>query len=150
MRVVVQRVSSASVRVDEQTIASITSGLLVLAGIEEADDQSDAGWLAKKIVALRIFGDEAGKMNRSVKETGGDILLVSQFTLHALTEKGNRPSFIKAARPEHAIPLYLYFIKALQLELGKSIPSGVFGADMKVQLVNDGPVTLLMDSKKRE
>lgn len=150
MRVVVQRVSSASVRVDEQTIASIASGLLVLAGIEEADDQRDADWLAKKIVALRIFSDEAGKMNRSVKETGGDLLIVSQFTLHALTEKGNRPSFIKAARPEQAIPLYEYFIKALQLELGKNIQSGKFGADMKVQLVNDGPVTLWMDSKKRE
>ncbi len=150
MRVVVQRVSKASVEVDGKIIASIGSGLLLLVGVEEQDERVDAEWLSKKIAQMRIFSDTDGKMNLSVKDTGGEILSVSQFTLHASTEKGNRPSFIRAARPEQAIPLYEAFNSALGSELGKPVRCGKFGADMKVELVNDGPVTIIMDSKFKE
>ncbi len=148
MRVVIQRVGEASVKVDGETIGKINSGLLVLAGFEADDNQKDLEWMSGKICKLRIFNDENGVMNISVKDAGGDILLVSQFTLHADAQKGNRPSYIKAARPEIAIPLYEQFIKQLELDLGKSIQTGKFGADMKVSLLNDGPVTILLDSKK--
>ena len=150
MRIVVQRVSRASVEVEEQVKGSIGRGLLVLVGIEEADTGEDVEWIAGKIVQLRIFPDEEGVMNKSCLETGGEILLISQFTLHALTKKGNRPSYIRAARPEIAIPLYEHLIQALTNLLGKSIATGVFGADMQVSLINDGPVTIWMDSKNKE
>lgn len=150
MRIVVQRVSRASVEVEEQVKGSIGRGLLVLVGIEEADTGEDVEWIAGKIVQLRIFPDEQGVMNKSCLETGGEILLISQFTLHALTKKGNRPSYIRAARPEIAIPLYEHLIQALTNLLGKSIATGVFGADMQVSLINDGPVTIWMDSKNKE
>ena len=146
---VIQRVSEASVVINNETRGKIGSGQLVLLGIEDEDNDEDIEWLAHKIVNLRIFNDAAGVMNVSVKENGGDILLVSQFTLHASVKKGNRPSYIKAARPEIAIPLYKKFIKTLQLALGKPIQTGEFGADMKVSLVNDGPVTILIDTKKK-
>ncbi len=148
MRVVIQRVGEAEVKVDGETIGKIGSGLLVLAGFEANDNQKDLEWMSGKICKLRIFNDENGVMNISVKDAGGDILLVSQFTLHADAQKGNRPSYIKAARPEIAIPLYEQFIKQLEFDLGKSIQTGKFGADMKVSLMNDGPVTILLDSKK--
>jgi D-tyrosyl-tRNA(Tyr) deacylase len=148
MRVVIQRVGEASVKVDGETIGKIDSGLLVLAGFEADDNQKDLEWMSSKITKLRIFNDENGVMNISVKDAGGDILLVSQFTLHADAQKGNRPSYIKAARPEIAIPLYEQFIKQFEFDLGKSIQTGKFGADMKVSLMNDGPVTILLDSKK--
>ena len=150
MRIVVQRVSRASVEVEQQVRGSIGRGLLVLVGIEEADDREDVGWIAGKIVQLRIFPDEQGVMNKSCLETGGEILLISQFTLHALTKKGNRPSYIRAARPEIAIPLYEQLIQTLTTLSGKSIATGVFGADMQVSLINDGPVTIWMDSKNKE
>ncbi len=150
MRIVVQRVSRASVEVEEQVKGSIGRGLLVLVGIEEADTGEDVEWIAGKIVQLRIFPDEQGVMNKSCLETGGEILLISQFTLHALTKKGNRPSYIRAARPEIAIPLYEQLIQALTTLLGKSVATGVFGADMQVSLINDGPVTIWMDSKNKE
>jgi len=150
MRVVIQRVSKASVSIDNSVHSSIGQGLLILLGIEEEDEENDVEWLAGKIVSQRIFGDTEGKMNLSVKEINGEILVISQFTLHASTKKGNRPSFIKAARPEKAIPLYGNFIKKLSSELGKDCKSGVFGADMKVELINDGPVTIVMDSKVKE
>jgi D-tyrosyl-tRNA(Tyr) deacylase len=150
MRIVVQRVSRASVEVEEQVKGSIGRGLLVLVGIEEADTGEDVEWIAGKIVQLRIFPDEQGVMNKSCLETGGEILLISQFTLHALTKKGNRPSYIRAARPEIAIPLYEHLIQVLTNLLGKSIATGVFGADMQVSLINDGPVTIWMDSKNKE
>lgn len=150
MRIVVQRVSRASVEVEEQVKGSIGRGLLVLVGIEEADNLEDVEWIAGKIVQLRIFPDEQGVMNKSCIETGGEILLISQFTLHALTKKGNRPSYIRAARPEIAIPLYEHLIQALTNLLGKSIATGVFGADMQVSLINDGPVTIWIDSKNKE
>jgi D-aminoacyl-tRNA deacylase len=150
MRVVIQRVSEAAVKIEGQLKASIANGLLVLVGIEEADVLEDVQWLSAKIINLRIFNDAEGVPNISVKDGGGGILLISQFTLHALTKKGNRPSYIKAARPEQAIPLYEKFIIQLQNELGKDIETGTFGADMKVSLVNDGPVTIVMDSKNRE
>lgn len=149
MIVVIQRVSSASVVISEQTTASIGKGLLVLTGIEDADGDEDIDWLSKKIVNLRIFNDAQGVMNVSVKDDGGDILVVSQFTLHASTKKGNRPSYIKAAKPEKAIPVYEKFVKALETELGKPVQTGVFGADMKVHLVNDGPVTIIIDTKNK-
>ncbi len=149
MIVVVQRVTSASVEIDSQVKALIQQGLLVLVGIEDADVQEDIDWLAAKIINLRIFNDQGGVMNVSVKDAGGEILLVSQFTLQASTKKGNRPSYIKAARPEVAIPLYEKFIQAVTIQLGKPVQTGEFGADMKVSLVNDGPVTILMDSKNR-
>jgi len=150
MRAVIQRVSLASVSIDRQIHSRISHGLLVLLGIEDADNREDIDWLSGKIVNLRIFDDEAGVMNRSVLETGGDIILVSQFTLQASTKKGNRPSYIKASKPDVAVPLYEAMIAKLEKDLGKSIGTGEFGADMKVELVNDGPVTIMIDTKKRE
>lgn len=150
MRVVIQRTSQASVTIEEQIVAKIGRGLLVLAGIEAADTGEDVDWLVGKIVQMRIFEDAEGKMNLGVKDVAGDLLVVSQFTLHAGTKKGNRPSFIRAARPETAIPLYEQFLARLETEMGKPVPRGVFGADMKVALINDGPVTILIDSKSRE
>lgn len=150
MKVVIQRVTSASVTISEKIVAQIDNGLLVLVGIEDADSQEDVHWLCQKIVNLRIFGDENEVMNCSVKDIHGDIIVVSQFTLHANTKKGNRPSYIKASKPEIAIPLYESFIQKMELELGKKIQTGQFGADMKVALINDGPVTIIIDSKNRE
>jgi D-aminoacyl-tRNA deacylase len=150
MRVFIQRVSEASVTIAGNVAGKIAHGYCILLGIEEADYHEDIAWLCSKIIGLRIFSDEEGKMNKSIAEVGGDILLISQFTLHAATKKGNRPSFIKAAKPEVAIPLYETFKQQLTLQLGKAIASGVFGADMKVALVNDGPVSIWIDSKNRE
>ena len=150
MRVVIQRVNHASVTIEEQQKAAIGKGLLVLVGIEDADVDEDIQWLSSKMVNLRIFDDEQQVPNISVKDTGGDILLVSQFTLHASTKKGNRPGYTKAARPETAIPLYEKLISQLEQDLGKPIYTGTFGADMKVALLNDGPVTILIDTKNRE
>src|SRR4051812_43893572 len=150
MRVTIQRVSEASVTIDGNIKSKIGVGLLVLAGFEDTDNTEDLEWMSGKIVNLRIFNDEGGLMNLSVKDIGGDIILVSQFTLHAMTKKGNRPSFIKAAKPEVAIPLYESFLKLLQRDLGKEIGRGKFGADMKVSLINDGPVTINIDSKHKE
>ncbi len=150
MRVVIQRVSSAGVAIDGDEKAQIGWGLLILLGIEHDDGPDDAEWLCRKIAALRIFSDEAGLMNRSVQDIGGACLVISQFTLHASTKKGNRPSFIRAARPETAIPLYEKFVELLQRESGCPVYTGTFGADMKVSLVNDGPVTIWMDSRNRE
>jgi D-aminoacyl-tRNA deacylase len=150
MRAVIQRVSKASVTIDNKIHSQINNGLLVLLGIEDADTTEDIEWLSGKIVNLRIFNDENGVMNVSVKESSGDILVVSQFTLHASTKKGNRPSYIKASKPEIAIPLYEKFIKQLNDDLGKQVYTGVFAADMKVDLSNDGPVTIVMDTKKKE
>ena len=150
MKVVIQRVSEASVTIDKVVKSAINKGYMILLGIEEADNLEDIDWLSKKIIGLRIFSDAEGKMNLDIKEVNGDILLISQFTLHAQTKKGNRPSYIKAARPEQAIPLYEQFIKQLSVELGKQIYTGEFGADMKVALVNDGPVTIIIDSKNKE
>ncbi len=150
MRLIIQRVSSASVEKNRSTVASIQHGLLILQGIEENDTLEDAQWLAQKVVAMRIFSDAEDKMNLDIKEVDGDIIVVSQFTLHASTKKGNRPSFIKAARPEKAIPLYQKFIDELSVLLGKSVQTGQFGAMMEVKLVNSGPVTIFMDSKNRE
>ncbi len=150
MRVVVQRVSKASVTINEELTSSIAKGLLVLVGIEDADTIDDVEWLSNKIINLRIFDDENKVPNLSVKEIDGDILLVSQFTLHAATKKGNRPSYIKASKPAIAIPIYKKMIEQLQHDLGKRIFTGEFGADMKVELLNDGPVTIWIDSKSRE
>jgi D-tyrosyl-tRNA(Tyr) deacylase len=150
MRVVIQRVKEASVRVNNALIGAIDSGLLVLVGIETTDSEEDILWLCNKMVGLRIFNDEEGVMNKSVQDMGGSILLISQFTLHAATKKGNRPSYIKAARPEIAIPLYERMIDVLNTLLPKPIATGSFGADMQVSLVNDGPVTIWIDSKRRE
>ena len=150
MRVVLQRVSSASVSVSEKIVGEIQKGLLVLVGIEDADTQEDIDWLVTKITQVRIFGDENEVMNLSIEEVKGDLLVVSQFTLHAATKKGNRPSYIKAARPEVAIPLYEKFVTALEHKLSKKVPTGIFGADMKVALLNNGPVTIIMDSKNKE
>ncbi|MBA4304533.1 MAG: D-tyrosyl-tRNA(Tyr) deacylase [Sphingobacteriaceae bacterium] len=150
MRAVIQRVSFAKVEVEGQIVGQIGHGLLVLLGVEQADDKADADWLTAKISQMRIFGDENGLMNRSVQDIGGEILVVSQFTLHAATQKGNRPSFIKAARPEQAVPLYEYFVQSLQEKLGKPVPTGIFGADMQVNLLNDGPVTIIIDTKNKE
>jgi D-aminoacyl-tRNA deacylase len=150
MRVVIQRVSRASVTISDRLSGSIGKGLMVLLGIEENDAISDIEWLTAKLVSMRIFSDEEGKMNKDVKESGGDILIVSQFTLHASTKKGNRPSFIRAARPDQAIPLYNDFIQSVEKALGKPIQTGEFGAMMEVELVNDGPVTIVIDSKQRE
>ncbi len=150
MRTVIQRVAHASVTIHGERKAAIGRGMLILVGIEEADGQEDIDWLAKKIVNLRIFDDEQGVMNRSLLETGGEILVVSQFTLHASVKKGNRPSYIKAARPETAIPIYEAFCQALRTASGKDIGTGTFGADMKVELLNDGPVTICIDSKLKE
>ena len=150
MRVVIQRVSTASVVINADEKSAIGIGFMILLGIEAEDTKEDAEWLCGKIALLRVFPDENGLMNRDIKEANGDILVVSQFTLHASYKKGNRPSFIKAARPEQAIPLYEYFNADLSAKLGKPVATGTFGADMKVALVNDGPVTIIMDSKNRE
>ena len=150
MRAVIQRVIKASVTIDGKTHSAINGGLLVLLGIEDADTGEDIQWLSGKIVNLRIFNDENGVMNISLKDNGGDILVVSQFTLHASTRKGNRPSYIKASKPEIAIPMYEKLLQQLNEDLGKQIHSGVFAADMKVELCNDGPVTIVIDTKNRE
>ena len=150
MRTVIQRVSKASVTIDNTVKSAINVGLLVLAGIEDSDNEEDIKWLSNKIVNLRIFNDENEVPNISVKEIDGDILLVSQFTLQASTKKGNRPSYLKASKPDIAIPLYEKFINQLETDLGKKIVTGKFGADMKVELINDGPVTIMIDSKNRE
>ncbi|HZE86024.1 MAG TPA: D-aminoacyl-tRNA deacylase [Puia sp.] len=150
MRAVIQRVSRASVTIEGSVKSSIGEGLMVLLGIEDADTPEDIGWLSGKIVQLRVFNDEQGVMNVSVKDRGGDVLLVSQFTLFASTRKGNRPSYIRASKPEIAVPLYEEMIARLGTDLGRPIHTGAFGADMKVELLNDGPVTILIDSKVRE
>ncbi len=150
MKTVIQRVQCASVTIDGRVSSCINQGLLVLVGIEDRDSQDDIEWLAKKITALRVFDDGQGVMNRSVMETGGDILIVSQFTLHASTKKGNRPSYIRASRPEIAIPMYETFCAEVGLQLGKAVFTGTFGADMKIELINDGPVTILIDSQNKE
>jgi D-aminoacyl-tRNA deacylase len=150
MRAVVQRVTEASVKINGQLKGRIGQGFLVLLGVETADTAEDVKWLASKIAQMRVFSDEDGLMNCSLQDIEGDILLISQFTLHASTRKGNRPSFIRAARPEQAIPLYHAFIRELENACGKSIQTGEFGADMKIALVNDGPVTIFIDSKNRE
>jgi D-tyrosyl-tRNA(Tyr) deacylase len=150
MRVIIQRVSSASVRIENRIVSEIGGGMLLLLGIEEDDSLEDINWLVKKITMMRIFNDQEGVMNVSVLETNGDIIVVSQFTLHASTKKGNRPSYIRAARPETAIPLYELFVKTLETAMGKKAGTGIFGAHMDVSLVNDGPVTILLDSKNRD
>ena len=150
MRAVIQRVSSSSVVIDGEQVASIGAGLLILLGIEDGDGSEDIGWLAPKIARMRIFPDEAGLMNLSLMDCGGDAIVVSQFTLHAATKKGNRPSFIRAARPEISEPLYLAFCETLGLEIGRPVGRGRFGADMKVSLVNDGPVTIVIDTKDKQ
>lgn len=150
MKAVIQRVSQSSVTINEEIVAQIQQGLLVLVGIEDADNQQDINWLTSKIANLRIFGDENEVMNLSLKDINGEIIVVSQFTLHAATKKGNRPSYIKASKPEIAIPLYESFVKQMEIELGKKVQIGQFGADMKVGLVNDGPVTIIIDTKNKE
>lgn len=150
MRVVIQRVLNASVKIADEVVGEIESGLLVLLGVEEADTEEDITWLVRKISRLRIFDDANGVMNESLVDTGKQVLVVSQFTLHASTRKGNRPSYIKAARPEVAEPMYKKFVKALEDEIGKPVPTGGFGAMMEVSLINDGPVTIIIDSKTRE
>ena len=149
MKVIIQRVTSASVTIETEIAANIQSGLLVLVGIEDDDSQEDINWLSQKIINLRIFADDNGVMNLSVKDIEGELIIVSQFTLHASTKKGNRPSYIKASKPDMAIPMYEKFVKQMELELGKKIQTGKFGADMKVALVNDGPVTIIIDSKSK-
>lgn len=150
MKIVIQRVSEASVEIEQKTHAKIGHGLLILIGIENVDDYTDADYLAGKCSSLRVFNDRVGKMNLSIQDVSGEMLVVSQFTLHAFTKKGNRPSYIKAARPEYATPLYEYFIKKMNLILQNKVKTGVFGADMKVRLLNDGPVTIIIDSKNKE
>ena len=150
MRAVIQRVSKARVTIEEKINGQIENGLLVLMGIEDADTDEDIEWLSARIVNLRIFNDEKGVMNISVKDIGGNILLISQFTLHASTKKGNRPSYIRASKPDIAIPLYKKMINQLSIDLGKEIQTGIFGADMKVELLNDGPVTIVIDTKNKE
>lgn len=150
MRVVIQRVSEASVTIEGKIKSSIKNGLLILLGIEDADTDEDIRWLCQKIVNLRVFPDEEGVMNKSILDQGGNIIVVSQFTLHASTKKGNRPSYIKAAKPDFAIPMYEKFVQQLEESLGKSVQTGEFGADMKVSLINDGPVTIMMDTKNKE
>ena len=150
MRAVIQRVEKASVVILENEVAKIEQGLLVLLGIEIEDAKEDTLWLASKIAALRIFSDRKGVMNKSITETGGEVIVVSQFTLHAKTKKGNRPSYIKAARPEQAIALYQQFKEDLTLAIGRQVQSGEFGAEMKVSLINDGPITILIDTKNKE
>lgn len=146
----IQRVSGASVKVEGEEVAGIGAGLLILLGVEACDMEEDSTWLARKIANLRIFNDEGGVMNRSLLETSGDAIVVSQFTLHASTKKGNRPSYIRAAKPDKSIPLYENFVARLELELGKKVGTGVFGADMKVSLLNDGPVTIVIDTRNKE
>jgi D-tyrosyl-tRNA(Tyr) deacylase len=150
MKIVLQRVSSASVTVENKIVADIQKGLLILVGIEDADTKEDIDWLVGKITKIRIFDDENRVMNLSIQDIDGDVIVVSQFTLHASTKKGNRPSYIKAAKPDIAIPLYENFVQQLEKELGKKIQTGVFGADMQVSLINDGPVSIIIDSKNRE
>jgi len=150
LKVVIQRVSQSSVTIDSKIVAEIQKGLLILVGIEDSDGQEDIDWLVGKITKIRVFDDENHVMNLSVEDIDGDIIVVSQFTLHASTKKGNRPSYIKAAKPDIAIPLYEKFVKSIELVLAKKVQTGVFGADMKVSLINDGPVTILIDSKNRE
>ncbi|MFT4833029.1 MAG: D-tyrosyl-tRNA(Tyr) deacylase [Psychroserpens sp.] len=150
MKAIVQRVAKASVTVDGEVISKIDNGLLVLLGIEDSDEQEDLEWLSRKIVNLRIFNDSDGVMNQSLVETGGNAIVVSQFTLHASTKKGNRPSYIKAAKPIVAIPLYERFVTQMEQDLGQKVGTGIFGADMKVELVNDGPVTIAIDTKNKE
>lgn len=150
MRTVIQRVTEASVTIDQELYSSIDKGMMILVGIEEADTEEDIDWLVKKISNLRIFDDENGVMNKSILDIKGDILVVSQFTLHASTKKGNRPSYIKAARPDTAIPLYESFCKQMSEAIGKQVKTGQFGADMKVALINDGPVTIMIDTKNKE
>lgn len=150
MRAVIQRVSRATVTVESKVISSIDNGLLVLLGIERFDNQQDIEWLSRKIINLRIFNDDAGVMNKSLLQTEGEAIVVSQFTLHASTKKGNRPSYLKAAKPDVAIPLYENFVKQLELGLNKKVGTGIFGADMKVDLLNDGPVTIIIDTKNKE
>ena len=150
MRVVIQKVKEASVSVENKTISSIKKGLLILVGIENTDTQEDINWLVKKVVQLRIFSDENGVMNLSVKDVGGDIIVVSQFTLHANTKKGNRPSYIRAAKPDFSIPMYEKFIDEMESALGKKVGAGEFGATMDVALINDGPVTIIIDSKQKD
>jgi D-tyrosyl-tRNA(Tyr) deacylase len=150
MKAVIQRVTSASVIIDNKIVAEIQKGLLILIGIEDADAQEDIDWLTSKIANLRIFGDENEVMNLSLKDVNGEVIVVSQFTLHALTKKGNRPSYIKAAKPEIAIPFYEDFIAKMELEIGNKVQTGQFGADMKVSLINDGPVTIIIDTKNKE
>lgn len=150
MRVLIQRVGHASVTINKVCKSAIKEGMMILVGIEEADGQEDIDWLCKKIVNLRIFDDENGVMNKSILDAGGDILVVSQFTLHASTKKGNRPSYIKAAKPDISIPLYENFCRELSIALGKEVKTGEFGADMKVELLNNGPVTIWMDTKMKE
>ncbi len=150
MKAVLQRVSKASVTIEGDKVADIKAGLLILVGIEDADTQEDIDWLAAKIVKLRIFSDTDGLMNLSVQDIDGDVIVVSQFTLHAATKKGNRPSYIRAAKPDVAIPLYESFVNQMEKELGKKVQTGEFGADMKVALLNDGPVTIIIDTKNKE
>jgi D-tyrosyl-tRNA(Tyr) deacylase len=150
MKAVLQRVSQASVTIQAEVVAQIESGLLVLIGIEDTDNHEDLEWLSAKIVNLRIFADENDVMNLSLKDINGDMIVVSQFTLHALTKKGNRPSYIKAARPEIAIPIYESFVQQIEIDFGKKVQTGKFGADMKVSLINDGPVTIIIDTKNKE
>ena len=150
MRVVIQKVKSASVSVENKTVSSIGKGLLILVGVEDADGQEDIDWLVKKVVQLRIFNDEKGVMNRSVKDVDGDIIIVSQFPLHANTKKGNRPSYIRAAKPDVSIPMYENFVAAVENALGKKVGTGKFGAMMDVELINVGPVTIIIDSKQKD
>ena len=150
MRLIIQRVSKASVNIDSRVVGKIQQGFLVLVGIENADGTEDVNWLVQKLIGLRVFSDDEGKMNLSIKDVFGNILVVSQFTLFASTVKGNRPSFIKSAKPDFAIPLYEYFVSKLKLETGLDIQTGVFGANMQIELVNDGPVTIFIDSQNKE
>lgn len=150
MRIVIQRVSKASVKVDDKIISAIGKGMLILVGIEDSDTRDDITWLSNKIIQLRIFDDENGVMNLSVKDIDGELLIVSQFTLHASTKKGNRPSYIRASKPDFAVPMYEKFVESLETELGKKVGTGKFGAMMDVSLVNDGPVTIIIDSKQKE
>lgn len=150
MKAVIQRVSQSSVTINNEIVAQIQQGLLVLVGIEDTDNQEDINWLTSKIANLRIFEDENEVMNLSLKDINGEMIVVSQFTLHAATKKGNRPSYIKASKPEIAIPLYESFVQQMEIELGKKVQTGQFGADMKVRLVNDGPVTIIIDTKNKE
>lgn len=150
MKAVIQRVSEASVTIEGKRVADIKAGLLILVGIEDADTQEDISWLSSKIVKLRIFSDDEGLMNRSIEDSNGDIIVVSQFTLHAATKKGNRPSYIRAAKPDIAVPLYEAFVLQMEKDLGKKVQTGEFGADMKVALINDGPVTIIIDTKNKE
>lgn len=150
MRIVLQRVSGASVSVAETIVGNIGLGLVCLVGIEQIDQEADAQWLASKTARMRLFGDEDGKMNRSLLDVGGEVLVISQFTLHAATRKGNRPSFLQAAQPEVSLPLYERFCELLEQEIGKPVARGIFGAEMQVSLINDGPVTIVVDSRRRE